>query len=237
MERKETTSFSYLEGATGGARKKIVLSMYKCIQNLERSIPQQRSVSPTSTSTDLQITDSLPQSEPSVEIETQMSETRASAVGPGQARAGPNMELGQSEQTQRISWKTRREEDLYYLRTIEVRGFYSEIFDRMIEDPTKSPYHWATKILSVDTTEGIIRRCRSVKFFRGDGGQGPSIRITFDSIGKARRALIQAGGARNELRNQDSDTVLQYHQLSPPDFTQTRKNYTDLLAQKEKEDL
>ena len=107
----------------------------------------------------------------------------------------------------------------------------------MIEDPTKSPYHWATKILSVDTTEGIICRCRSVKFFRGDGGRGPSIRITFDSIGEARRALIRAGGARNELRSQDSDTVLQYHQLSPPRFHRDKKKLYGLISAERKRGL
>ena len=112
----------------------------------------------------------------------------------------------------------RRDEDLYYLRTVEVRGFLSATYDLMVQDPTNSPYHWAKKILCRDANQGIIDKARSVKFFPPQGGRGPSFRITYDSIGEARRALVRVGASRNELRTMQSDLHLSYYQLTPPRF-------------------
>ena len=239
---KKVISYIEFQGKQIINLEESLLSMYKCVQNVERSIPQQRSVSPSPRSTSMdQTEDSLdlnaqtinsPQPQSSVDTQLSESAPQASALDPGQARAGRGPEqLGQLEQTHKIYWKTRRDEDLYYLRTIEVRGFSSEVFDQMIEDPTKSPYHWAKNLLQHDKNEGIIRRCRSVKFFRGgEGGRGPSFRATFDSIGEARRALTQAGAARNELRSLSSDTVLSYYQLTPPRFWKEKKKLYGLIS-------
>ena len=120
---------SNLEGA--------LMSMFKCLQNLESQISQQQLAGPSSVSIAPQSsvssgpivqTPSLqPQTQPPSADTQQRSEApQDPALGPGQARAGRDTaQLGQSEQTQ--SWKMRKEEDSYYLRTVEVRGFLVEM--------------------------------------------------------------------------------------------------------------
>ena len=116
------------------------MSMFKCLQNLESQISQQQLAGPSSVSivpqssvsSDIVQTPSLqhsPQTQPPSADTQQRSEApQDPALGPGQARAGRDTaQLGQSEQTQ--SWKMRKEEDSYYLRTVEVRGFLSETYE------------------------------------------------------------------------------------------------------------
>ena len=67
--------------------EEVVLSMYKCIQNLERIIPQQSSVIPTSTSTELQTRDSL------VGLNAQTQ----SVQGPSQPQSMPSVESQMSD--------------------------------------------------------------------------------------------------------------------------------------------
>ena len=225
------------------------MSMFKCLQNLENRISHQQSAGLSSVSIVPQSSDS---SSPNVQTPTptqqapqpqassadtrdtqQRSDAQDPALDPGQARAGRDtVQLGQSEQTQ--SWKMRKEEDSYYLRTVEVRGFLSATYELMINDPTNSPYHWAKKILNLDATQGIISRCRMVKFFPPQEGRGPSFRMTYDSIGEMRRALVQVGGARNELRTMQSDLHLSYYQLTPPRFHKTKTALYKLISSERK---
>merc|ERR1712110_128974 len=104
----------------------------------------------------------------------------------------------------------------------------------MVQDPTKSPYHWAKKILCRDANQGIIDRARSVKFFPPQGGRGPSFRITYDSIGEARRALVRVGASRNELRTMQSDLHLSYYQLTPPRFHKDKTKLYSLISAERK---
>ena len=131
----------------------------------------------------------------------------------------------------------RKEEDSYYLRTVEVRGFSLETYSMMINDPTNSPYHWAKKILNLDATEGILCGCRMVKFFPPQEGRGPSFRMTYDSIGEMRRALVRVGAARNELRTMQSDLHLSYYQLTPPRFHKTKTALYKLISAERKRGL
>ena len=85
------------------------------------------------------------------------------------------------------------------------------------------------KILNLDANQGIIYRARSVKFFPPRGGRGPSFRITYDSIGEARRALIRVGASRNELRTMQSDLHLSY-QLTPPRFHKDKTKLYRLIS-------
>ena len=223
---------SNLEGA--------LMSMFKCLQNLESQISQQQLAGPSSSSVSsgpIGQTPSLqhsPQTQPpSADTQQRSDAPQDPALGPGQARAGRDTSrLGQSEQTQ--SWKMRKEEDSYYLRTVEVRGFLSETYNRMTNDPTNSPYHWAKKILNLDATEGILCGCRMVKFFPPQEGRGPSFRMTYDSIGEMRRALVRVGGARNELRMKQSDLHLSYYQLTPPRFHKTKTALYKLISSERK---
>ena len=134
------------------------MSMFKCLQNLESRISHQQSAGLGSVSIVPQSSDSnvrtptpiiqqAPQPQPSsVDIQQRSVASQDPALDPGQARAGRDtVQLSQAEQTQRNSWKMRRDEDLYYLRTVEVRGFLSATYDLMIQDTRNSPYHWAKK--------------------------------------------------------------------------------------------
>ena len=138
-----------------------LMLMFKCLQNLENRISHQQSAGLSSVSivpqssdssspnvqTPTPITQQAPQPQPSsVDIQQRSVASQDPALDPGQARAGRDtVQMGQSEQIQRNSWKMRRDEDLYYLRTVEVRGFLSATYDLMVQDPTNSPYHWAKK--------------------------------------------------------------------------------------------
>ena len=135
---------SNLEGA--------LMSMFKCLQNLESQISQQQSAVPQSSvsSGPIRQTPSIQHSPqphpPSADTQQRSDAPRDPALDPGQARAGRDtVQLSQAEQTQRNSWKMRRDEDLYYLRTVEVRGFLSATYDLMIQDTRNSPYDWAKK--------------------------------------------------------------------------------------------
>ena len=77
-------------------------------------------------------------------------------------------------------------------------------------------------------------RARSVKFFPPRGGRGPSFRITYDSIGEARRALIRVGASRNELRTMQSDLHLSYYQLTPPRFHKDKTKLYRLISAERK---
>ena len=135
------------------------MSMFKCIQNLESQISQQQLLVPSSVSIVPQSSVSSgpivqtpsiqhsPQPQPpSADTQQRSDAPQDPALDPGQARAGRDtVQLSQAEQTQRNSWKMRRDEDLYYLRTVEVRGFLSATYDLMIQDTRNSPYDWAKK--------------------------------------------------------------------------------------------
>ena len=94
------------------------------------------------------------------------------------------------------------EEDSYYLRTIEVRGFQPP---RMIDSPEKTPFSWARGILARDTTDNILTRNCKIKFTKAG-----TLRITFDNIGAMRNGMVRIGAARNELRRLSSDLALEY---------------------------
>ena len=64
----------------------------------------------------------------------------------------------------RFQTNCRREEDLYYLRTIEIRNFQSQIFDRRREDVTRPPRHWAAKALAQDQVGYLAHIACKVNF-------------------------------------------------------------------------
>ena len=101
------------------------------------------------------------------------------------------------------------EEDLYHLRTIEIRGFQSQKFDRMREDVTRPPCHWAAKAMAQDQLGYLAHIARKVKFWPDEEGRAASLMLTFDSMSGARQALTRLGGARNSLREMGSDFRLE----------------------------
>ena len=123
----------------------------------------------------------------------------------------------------------KREVDLYYLRTIEIKGFGSKIFERMQEDVTRSPRHWAAKIMAQDNAACLAYSARKVKFFWPDTGRAASLRLTYDSMSEVRQALTRLGGARNSLRGTGPDTRLEFYQLTPPRFHRNRIQLYNLL--------
>ena len=139
-----------------------------------------------------------------------------------------NAQLDHAE-ISRFQTNCRRDEDLYYLRTIEIRNFQSQIFDRMREDVTRPPRHWARKALAQDCVGFLAHLARKVKFFWPDEGRAGSLRLTFDTMSGARRALTRIRAARNSLREMDSDTRLEYYQMTPPRFHRERIQLYNLL--------
>ena len=147
-----------------------LMSMFKCIQNLESRISDQQLAGPCSSSDSsspiVQTHNTQPQQSPRPQASSaDTRDTQQRSDNPQDPALRDTVQLSQSEQIQRNSWKMRRDEDLYYLRTVEVRGFPSATYDLMIQDPIKSPYQWAKKILCLDANQGILIRARSVKFF------------------------------------------------------------------------
>ena len=136
------------------------------------------------------------------------------------------------EEISRFQTNCRRQEDLYYTRSIEIRGISDYWIEKMRDDPTRPPRYWAARCLTVDQTEHIVYTCRKVKFFLAEG-KPASLRLTFDSMSQARSALTRLAGCRNGLREQASDFRLEYFQMVPPRFKAQRTAlYNVLKSQK-----
>ena len=151
------------------------------------------------------------------------------APGLDQARAGRDTTVP-NEQIHRWFKRGQRDEDNYYLRTVEVRGFR---FPQMLQQPEKTPYQHARNILSIDQTEGILSKCQ-VKFFGSETGRKASLRITYDSVGEARRALVRVGTSRNTLRSLSSDLQYEYFQMYPPRFRKTQEKLYKIISAERK---
>ena len=150
----------------------------------------------------------------------------AEAAGP-QLQPAP-ISLQTPDQTA-ISRFVSRAQDLYYLRTVEIRGFHSQIFEQMKQDVTRHPRYWASRALSTDQVEHLVFTARRIKFFWPTPLRAGSLRLTFDSISEARRALTRLAGTRNSLREQGSDFRLDYYQLTPVRFQRDRTDLYNLL--------
>ena len=96
----------------------------------------------------------------------------------------------------------------------------------MREDP---PRHWAAKAMAQVQVGFLAHIARKVKFFWPDEGRAGSLRLTFDTMSGARRALTRVGGTRNHLRGMGSDTRLEYYQMTPPRFHRERIQLYNLL--------
>ena len=129
----------------------------------------------------------------------------------------------------RFQTNCRREEDLYYLRTIEIRNFQSQIFERMREDVTRPLRHWEAKAMAQDQVGYLAHIACKVNFFWPDEGRAGSLRLIFDSMSGARRALTRLRGTRNSLREMGSGIRLEYYQMTSPRFHRERIQLYNLL--------
>ena len=99
----------------------------------------------------------------------------------------------------------------------------------MREDVTRPPRHWEAKAMAQDQVGYLAHIACKVKFFWPDEGQAGSLRLTFDSMSGAKRALTRLGATRNSLREMGSDTRLEYYQMTPPRFHKERIQLYNLL--------
>ena len=128
------------------------------------------------------------------------------------------------ESLKRIERKMKAEEDSYYMRTLSLTGYNTN----MVKASRRSS---ARDILKIIGSEDIMNAITDVSFSQDKS----SMRITFPTIAEYNAIIHYLAQNINQIKNSGHDPIISFKMIVPPRFHKVRKDLNMLAREKKRE--